>query len=143
MSKKIVVAGNGNSRKHFDFTDFTVIGCNAICRDYKVDYLVACDKRMVKEALAHKGFQLNSVCSSRPSRHLRGTNQKKSEEIIKIQSFRGIGGAGPFNFKKKQGPGDAEDSEDFSRGSGTPPLLARSAAERNFLIPTSAQDAMA
>ena len=54
MSEKIVVAGNGISRKHFDFKDFTVVGCNAICRDYKVDYLVACDKRMVKEALAHK-----------------------------------------------------------------------------------------
>ena len=54
MSKKIVVAGNGISRKHFDFEDFIVVGCNAICRDYKVDYLVACDKRMVKEALAHK-----------------------------------------------------------------------------------------
>lgn len=51
-SKKLIVAGNGLSRKHLDLSSFTIIGCNAICRDVDVDYLVACDKRMVKEALA-------------------------------------------------------------------------------------------
>jgi hypothetical protein len=49
--KKLVVAGNGLSRRNLDLSSFTIIGCNAICRDIDVDYLVACDKRMVKEAL--------------------------------------------------------------------------------------------
>jgi hypothetical protein len=51
MMSKVLVAGNGPSRKNLDLSDFTTIGCNAICRDIEVDFLVACDKRMVKEAL--------------------------------------------------------------------------------------------
>ena len=50
----MLVIGNGESRKDIDIDTIkdTKIGCNAICRDYKVDYLVACDKRMVKESIA-------------------------------------------------------------------------------------------
>ena len=49
----MLVIGNGESRKgidldkHFD----TKVGCNAIVRDYSVDYLICADKRMVMEAL--------------------------------------------------------------------------------------------
>lgn len=51
---KILIAGNGLSRKNLDLTEFTIIGCNAICRDIHTDFLVACDKRMVKEAIARQ-----------------------------------------------------------------------------------------
>ena len=47
--------GNGESRKDLDINFLKsygkVYGCNAIHRDFKVDYLICCDKRMVEEAL--------------------------------------------------------------------------------------------
>lgn len=58
----IVVVGNGESRKNLDLSPIIgkipVIGCNAIYRDYNVDHLICCDKRMVVEALTNK-FQNN------------------------------------------------------------------------------------
>ena len=54
MSRKILVAGNGPSRKNLNLSQFDIIGCNAICRDMTVDFLVACDKRMVKEAITRQ-----------------------------------------------------------------------------------------
>lgn len=53
---RIIVLGNGESRKNLDIKsivgDSTVIGCNAIVRDYAVDHLVCVDHRMVKESLS-------------------------------------------------------------------------------------------
>ena len=50
------VIGNGESRRGIDIAqlDAKVIGCNAIMRDYTVDYLVCVDRRMVNEALERK-----------------------------------------------------------------------------------------
>jgi hypothetical protein len=49
----MIVLGNGESRRNLDIAaiDEHVIGCNAVVRDFDVDYVVCCDKRMVKEAL--------------------------------------------------------------------------------------------
>lgn len=49
----MIVLGNGESRKHLNIysIDNKIIGCNAVVRDMKVDAVVCCDKRMVKEAL--------------------------------------------------------------------------------------------
>lgn len=51
----VVVIGNGESRKGIDIppmrNDHTLIGCNAIHRDFTVDHLVCCDRRMVEEAV--------------------------------------------------------------------------------------------
>ena len=51
----MIIAGNGTSRKKINLNLYneTKIGCNAIYRDYYVDYLVCCDKSMVKEAHAN------------------------------------------------------------------------------------------
>ena len=51
----MIIAGNGTSRKKINLNLYneTKIGCNAIYRDYYVDYLVCCDKTMVKEAHAN------------------------------------------------------------------------------------------
>lgn len=52
MSKALVI-GNGESRRHInlnDFTEHTLIGCNAIHRDHSVDHLICCDRRMAEEA---------------------------------------------------------------------------------------------
>lgn len=49
----MIALGNGESRKHLNVCaiDQKIIGCNAVVRDMKVDTVVCCDKRMVKEAL--------------------------------------------------------------------------------------------
>ena len=54
MTKFVSVIGNGESRQGFDITPLkkfsTVVGCNAIFRDYNIEYISACDKHMVQEA---------------------------------------------------------------------------------------------
>tara|TARA_B100000212_G_scaffold153473_1_gene115519 strand:- start:227 stop:793 length:567 start_codon:yes stop_codon:yes gene_type:complete len=52
----MIVIGNGQSRKKINLSNYheEKIGCNAIIRDLHVDYLVCCDKKMVKQALAQK-----------------------------------------------------------------------------------------
>jgi hypothetical protein len=52
--------GNGESRATLDLKEHlqtvTSVGCNAIYRDFSVDHLICCDRRMVKEA---KPFHTN------------------------------------------------------------------------------------
>ena len=49
----MIVLGNGESRQIIDLEKLErpIVGCNAIHRDFKTDYLICCDKRMMKEAL--------------------------------------------------------------------------------------------
>jgi len=49
----MLVIGNGESRSHIDLAqaDCVKVGCNAVLRDYKVDHLICCDRRMVQEAV--------------------------------------------------------------------------------------------
>ena len=49
----MLVIGNGESRASVNINklNYTKIGCNAILRDFKVDYLVCVDKRMLVEAV--------------------------------------------------------------------------------------------
>ena len=53
-SNKVIVFGNGESRKSLNLEEYkskyTLIGCNAIHRDIEVDHLICCDRRMVAEA---------------------------------------------------------------------------------------------
>ena len=51
----MLVIGNGSSRDGvlLDKIYQEKIGCNAVFRDYYVQHLVCCDKRMVKQALPH------------------------------------------------------------------------------------------
>ena len=48
----MLVIGNGESRKDVDISNYTKtkVGCNAIYRDFYVDHLICCDRRMVLEA---------------------------------------------------------------------------------------------
>lgn len=48
--------GNGETRTsiNIDRLEGEKVGCNAIYRDYSVDYLICVDRRMVQEALASK-----------------------------------------------------------------------------------------
>lgn len=51
----MIVIGNGQSRLQIDLNRIyeEKIGCNAVFRDTYTDFLVCCDKRMVKQAIAH------------------------------------------------------------------------------------------
>lgn len=50
-----LVIGNGESRANFNLaslkSQYTLIGCNAIHRDFAVDHLICVDQRMVREAI--------------------------------------------------------------------------------------------
>lgn len=51
---RALVIGNGESRCRIDinaYTDYTLIGCNAIHRDLRTDHLICCDRRMAEEAV--------------------------------------------------------------------------------------------
>lgn len=52
----MLVIGNGESRKNINLDSLSgpKVGCNAVCRDFYVDHLVCCDRRMVTEALEFK-----------------------------------------------------------------------------------------
>lgn len=60
---KILVVGNGESRKRLDLTSlssqYIIVGCNAIHRDLNVDHLVCYDQRMVLEAIQNTNLTAN------------------------------------------------------------------------------------
>ena len=55
MTKFVSIIGNGESRFGFDLTPLkkfsTVIGSNAMFRDYNLEYVVCCDRHMCQEAV--------------------------------------------------------------------------------------------
>lgn len=59
----MIAIGNGESRKHIkvDQLDGPKVGCNAIMRDYKMDYLVCVDRRMMDEAIRRKANDYSLV----------------------------------------------------------------------------------
>jgi len=59
----MLVIGNGESRTTLDIDSLKLptVGCNAIFRDRKVDHLVCCDRRMVREAINHNNTQQSCV----------------------------------------------------------------------------------
>jgi hypothetical protein len=63
MSKALVI-GNGESRNRIDlstYSDHILIGCNAIHRDYKVNHLICCDRRMAEEATNNPNNQNTQI----------------------------------------------------------------------------------
>jgi hypothetical protein len=60
------VFGNGESRRDIDINKLNdhKIGCNAIFRDYQMDYLVCVDRRMVAEAITN-GANIHSLIYTR------------------------------------------------------------------------------
>jgi hypothetical protein len=76
-----VVIGNGESRQLTDLNqipkNITTIGCNAIYRDYSVDHLVCCDRRMVIEAES----KTSSLIYTRPRYYHDFRKLKKNKQI--------------------------------------------------------------
>ena len=69
-SNKVVVIGNGESRRHLNLQEYkskyTLIGCNAIHRDIQVNHLICCDRRMAAEATENLQTK-NTLIYVRPS----------------------------------------------------------------------------
>ena len=65
----MIVIGNGESRKGVDIKklDGPKVGCNAIYRDYIMDYLVCVDRRMVQEALNAGANTQGTLIYTRPN----------------------------------------------------------------------------
>ena len=63
--KKAFCFGNGNSRKELSLKDFrkygTIIGCNALYRDFSPDILVALDSRISHE-IYRSGYAHKHTC---------------------------------------------------------------------------------
>ena len=74
----MIVLGNGESRSLVDINSLTgpTVGCNAIMRDYKTDYLVCCDRRMVQEAI-NCGANNHSLVYTRKDWHHYFKNNKR------------------------------------------------------------------
>ena len=64
------VLGNGTSRKNLDLSHLNkfgkIYGCNALYREYRPDYLVAVDVKMILEINEHK-FQLENQVWTNPT----------------------------------------------------------------------------
>lgn len=64
MSRALVV-GNGESRKNINLnlyrSSFSILGCNALHRDFEVDHLICCDRRMVDEAIANPNINNTQI----------------------------------------------------------------------------------
>lgn len=63
----MLVIGNGESRTGIDISvlEGPKVGCNAIMRDYDVDYLVCVDQRMLNEAINRKVNQETLIYTRR------------------------------------------------------------------------------
>lgn len=65
MSSIALVLGNGESRSKINLSnflkDYTVIGCNALHRDFIVDHLVCCDRRMGEEAIISENTKTTQI----------------------------------------------------------------------------------
>lgn len=74
----VIVVGNGESRKHINLNNFDlpIIGCNALHRDYVVDHLITCDRRMLLEAV-------NSPNTSSTKIYVRPENYHHFRKMVK------------------------------------------------------------
>lgn len=59
--QRALVLGNGESRASLNLELFknshTILGCNALHRDFLVDHLICCDQRMVREVLENQDYK--------------------------------------------------------------------------------------
>ena len=93
------VLGNGNSRKDIDLSHLhkfgKIYGCNALYREYRPDYLVAVDVKMILEINEHK-FQMENQVWTNPNKQYRGfegfnyfqpSKKKQNLKVREIQCY--------------------------------------------------------
>jgi hypothetical protein len=95
----VVVIGNGESRRHIDLNllpnNISTFGCNAICRDFFVDHLVCCDRRMVFESLT----KYSGPIYTREKHYLDFRNIKNHQSVFPLPEI-------PYTGKDKRDQGD-------------------------------------
>jgi len=74
--------GNGESRRNVNINQLygPTVGCNAIMRDYKVDYLICVDRRMVDEAINCNANE-HSLVYTRPDWFGRYKHNKRIRQV--------------------------------------------------------------
>jgi len=86
-----IVLGNGESRSNIDLKSFydryTLIGCNAIYRDYAIDHLVCCDRRMVEESVSETHATIYT--RSRSYRDFKKLRKEKNVKLLPDIPYQG------------------------------------------------------
>ena len=93
------VFGNGESRKEIDINLLKgfKVGCNAIMRDYQMDYLVCVDRRMVNEAV-ERGTNENTLVYTRKDWYGNYKHIKNIREVPDIPYEPSIRADEPFQW---------------------------------------------
>ena len=93
LNISMYVIGNGESRQDININElkYTKIGCNAIHRDFKVDYLVCVDKPMLKEAVDAE-YNFNSKIYTRKNHF---TNYQNEKNIRMVPGLPYVGSERP------------------------------------------------
>jgi hypothetical protein len=81
----VIVVGNGESRRYINLKELpnTIIGCNAIHRDIRVDHLVTCDRRMLHEAISSENT-VDTKIYVRPENYHHFRKMVKDKRIQKL-----------------------------------------------------------
>lgn len=86
------VIGNGESRQNIDIAKFSEpkVGCNAIHRDYYMDYLVCVDRRMMQEAINSGVNKKGTLVYTRPDwfNHFKTTKIRQVPNLPYVGSER-------------------------------------------------------
>lgn len=86
----MLVIGNGESRHGIDITalEGPKVGCNAIIRDFNVDYLVCVDQRMLNEAINRRANETTLVYTRRSA--LAQYSKEKFVRAVPDLPYQGI-----------------------------------------------------
>jgi hypothetical protein len=80
LTDPVFLIGNGKSREHFDLERLrdkgTIIGCNALYRDFEPDVLLAIDAKLLKE-IRSADYDLNHFCIIPHNRSISLRNAKR------------------------------------------------------------------
>lgn len=95
----MLVIGNGESRKNINIDNIISpkVGCNAIMRDYPVDYLVCVDRRMVEEAIS-LGINNHSLVYTRKDWYNSYKNHKRLRMVPDLPYVGSERWDEPFNW---------------------------------------------
>lgn len=93
-SNKTLVIGNGESRRSVDLEKYSsthcLIGCNALHRDFAVNHLICCDRRMAAEASENPNIK-NTLIYVRPDWYhfFRKIRKNKNVNVVPRLPYQG------------------------------------------------------
>lgn len=98
-SNKVLVVGNGESRKDIQLKKFNypIIGCNALHREFTTNYLVCCDRRMADEAVKNPSTSITNI-------YVRKEWYQHFRKILKNKNIKALPDLPFFGELKKDQP---------------------------------------